>query len=362
MPAPICRESLFQSLLGAFEYSEHLLLVSGPISSGKTITIQAVCSELRSSHDFRTAHAFCETGSTISEVFSDVYRQLTDSDQRYRTLTSLAKFLDRCPIEVPTLIVLDSFDHLDTHIGLTVFRQIEAAVDQQLNPFLSFVIVAHSSPGFFMGNVFSHLHVQFPAYSRTDLIQIVAGTFGTAENHLARVIDICAPLTRDIRDVIFVVHTLGDDIDGPEVGPHVMEILDTMRGQQISRINDLARSAAALLLGAYIASKTSVLSDLLRFARTMQKRSKKPRLLENHDWVSSERVFALAKAIIHAHLGTFETDFSLRLQLNKLKELGLIDLRGDPYLEPKVVCLATDREVNALADAYKIRLHEYLTE
>jgi hypothetical protein len=129
----------------------------------------------------------------------------------------------------------------------------------------------------------------------------------------------------------------------------------------MSRINDLARTAAALLIAVYIGSRTSIASDLLRFARTVQKRKREPKLQEEHDAIPVERAYALAKSIIYSHLGDFDTDFSINLQLQKLAELGLIELRGDIYGDPRVKCLASEQEVNAVARVYEIQLHEYLT-
>jgi hypothetical protein len=144
------------------------------------------------------------------------------------------------------------------------------------------------------------------------------------------------------------------------VGKEVLSIFDTMRSLQLSRINDLARTAAALLLGVYIGSKTTIASDLLKFARTVQWKRKEHRMLEDHDTIPVERAFALAKAIIRAHLGDFETDFSINLQLQKLVELGLLEIRGDVYGDPRVKCLATEHEISAVATAYHINIHEYV--
>jgi hypothetical protein len=75
-----------------------------------------------------------------------------------------------------------------------------------------------------------------------------------------------------------------------------------------------------------------------------------------------ERVFALAKAIIHGQMGGFRTDFSIYLQIQKLADLGLVELRGDLYGEPRVKCIASDQEVGAVAGIYDFRLQEYLNE
>jgi hypothetical protein len=125
-------------------------------------------------------------------------------------------------------------------------------------------------------------------------------------------------------------------------------------------VNDLARTASALLLVVYIGSETSSSSDLLRFARKIQKKNRQPRMLEEHDTIPVERDFALAKSIIYAHLGQFETDFSLHLQLQKLVELGLLEIRGDIYSDPRVKCLASEQEATAVVHSSDTHIHEYV--
>jgi Cdc6-like AAA superfamily ATPase len=320
-------------------------------------------SQFSSAHQLGSAHVFCDTGQVIPVVLTEALRQLTGEDHHPRGLNSIPKFLSKLPIDAPVIIVFDSFDLLD-QTALVLFRQIEAIVDQQVFPWVSFVIVSHSSIQSFTFSPLSHLTIIFPPYSRAEVIQIVQATLHVPEVALSSIIDICSPLSCDLRDIIFVVHTLGADIQksSSAIGSRVISLLDTMRAQQISRINDLARTASAILIAAYIASRTSIVSDLLKFARTVQKKHRRPKLLEEHEWIASERVFALAKAIIDSHMGRFETDFSMQLQLQKLIELGLIDLRGDFHVDPKIACLATDQEINAIADAYNIRLNEYLAE
>jgi hypothetical protein len=59
-------------------------------------------------------------------------------------------------------------------------------------------------------------------------------------------------------------------------------------------------------------------------------------------------------------LSAFETDFSMALQLQKLVDLGLLELRGDIYGDPRIKCLASEQEVTAVARVYGFELHEYL--
>jgi hypothetical protein len=194
------------------------------------------------------------------------------------------------------------------------------------------------------------------------MVKVVCAALGRPEKVVGPVVDICAPLSCDIRDIVFIVHRLSDENEKGRAafGRQVLGIWDTMKTHQISRVNELSRTAAALLLGVYIGSRTSIASDLRRFARTVQKKGKEPRMYEDHDTIPVERAYALAKAIICGFLGEFQTDFSLNLQLQRLVELGLVELRGDIYGDPRVKCLASEQEATSVARVYEIPLHEYL--
>jgi hypothetical protein len=309
-----------------------------------------------------SAHIFCDTDNLICDVLTGVITQLTYEEQRPKSVSSIGKFLNRCPRDLRAVVAFDSFDLLESEAHV-LFKQIEAIVDQRLLPMYSFIFVTHVDPQFFCATPLSFFNILFPVYTKSDIVAIVSDTLHRPDRILLQVVDICAPISRDIRDIIFVVHTLGPDIEKPAalLARQVLTILDSMRTQQMSRVNDLARTAAALLIAVYIGSRTSIASDLLRFARTVHKRKREPKLQEDHDTIPVERAYALAKSLIYSHLGDFDTDFSLNLQLQKLAELGLLELRGDLYGDPRVKCLANEQEVNAVARVYDIQLHEYLT-
>lgn len=357
----LCREQQCLELKDAIDVGEFLIIVSGPASSGKTTSVKAV---VKSTEATRKAHIFCETGDLIPDVLTEIATQVTGIEQKRRSVSQFSKFVQLCRGEDQrTIVVLDSFDLLEKTAPI-LFSKLDGLKDSNLLPAFTFIVVTHVSPQSFITAPLAYFNVLFPAYRKNEIVKILKTTLKEQEPvNLKKVIDICAPITCDLRDIIFVAHTLADlTKPAKDLGPEIRHILDSMRSQRISRINDLAQTAAALLIAMYVASRTSILSDLMRFARTVQKRRKKPKLLEEHEIIPVERVFALAKAIIHSHLGDFETDFSLHLQLQKLVSLGLAEMRGDPFVDPRVKCLATDHEVSALAGVYDIHLQEYLAE
>jgi hypothetical protein len=75
----------------------------------------------------------------------------------------------------------------------------------------------------------------------------MSDTFARPDRAIVPIVDICAPLSCDIRDTIFIVHTPGNDLDQP-LQVLGRRVLDTMRTRQISHVNDLARTAAALVI------------------------------------------------------------------------------------------------------------------
>ena len=357
----LCREGQCKELRDALEAGEYLIVVSGPASSGTTTAVKAV---VRGLEGARKAHVFCDTGDLIPDVLTEVASQVNGVEQKRRSVNNISKFVQVCKGDGErTIVVLDSFDLLE-RTAVALFSKIDALRNSDLLPAFTFIVVTHVNPQCFVTAPLAHFNILFPAYRKDEIVKILGTTLQDQEVvNLKKVIDICAPITSDLRDIIFVAHTL-TDLTKPAkaLGPEIRQILDSMRSQRISRINDLAQTAAALLIALYIASRTTILSDLMRFARTVQKRRKKPKLLEEHEIIPVERVFALAKALIHSHMGAFETDFSLHLQLQKLISLGLVEMRGDPFVDPRVKCLATDHEVSALAGVYSIHLQEYLAE
>jgi hypothetical protein len=50
---------------------------------------------------------------------------------------------------------------------------------------------------------------------KTEIVRIVAEALGRPERHITHVVNICTPLSCDVRDVIFVVRGLSDDVDKP---------------------------------------------------------------------------------------------------------------------------------------------------
>lgn len=362
MLPPLCRESQFGEVSRAVELGERLLVLSGPVSSGKTVTIKAFLQSLPS--DVLRAHVLCETGDTISDVLTETVRQVIGQEVRRRSVSKVSKLVQAIGgSDVRTVVVFDSFDLLEK-VALDLFKKIEAVCDMCVLPCVTFVVATHVSPQHFAMNPLAVYNVVFPGYNRGEIVKIVGTTLGEIEAvRLSGIIDICSPMTCDVRDVIFVVHSIGSaEMTKAELGKRVLDVIDAMRSQRMSRISDLANSAAGLLIAIHIASRTTLTSDLLRFARTRQKKSRKTKMLEEHEYVPLERVFALAKALIYSHLGGFESDFSMRLQLHKLISLGFVEMRGDVFLDPSVRSFASEHEVFALAGQCDVRLDEYLSE
>ena len=100
----------------------------------------------------------------------------------------------------------------------------------------------------------------------------------------------------------------------------------------------------------------------MKFARSIKKRMKTTKLIEEHDYVSLERVFAISKALIYSHIDGIEFDYSAYTALQQLSDLELIEIRGDLFKEPKLKNLATEAEITSIAEKLDIQIHEYVSE
>jgi excinuclease UvrABC helicase subunit UvrB len=78
---PVRREQQFMEIVNAIEYQEHIIIVSGPISSGKTFTVTSVIERFRDPERMLTAHVFCDTENIIADVLTDAIAQLTSQEQ-----------------------------------------------------------------------------------------------------------------------------------------------------------------------------------------------------------------------------------------------------------------------------------------
>lgn len=374
MNAPLCRDEQFHRLFQAIDHDFRLILLTGPISSGKTTTVKSLFDQLKErekAHEFSTlqfAHIYIDTGATIADALSEVAYQIGNITKRIRTFQLLDQVIN--DNNKKTLICFDSFDLLGDSIASALFTQAQAIVSSQLLPNFVFIFVSHVNPMYLTPLPLTFLNISFPAYKKEEIEEIVTSYYPDNEKlptRLKKILDIVGSITTDIRDIIFIAHTISrfEELTQNELTQISIRTLNKMRSQQTCRINNLPTLSAFILLALYIGSKTSVQSDLMKFARALKKKRKKTSsLLEKNDTVPLERIIALTKALIYSHYDNkIDFDFAGFVQIQNLLELDLISIRGSLLGgDAKLVNLATDQEIYTLAQKYNIRIDEYVSE
>ncbi|KAH0788772.1 hypothetical protein GPJ56_007454 [Histomonas meleagridis] len=363
MEHPICRQEQYAKLLYSLKSGSKIILLSGPVSSGKTITVNFLIDQVKDTT--RCVHLYCDTGDTISDVLTSMVQQLSDEETKIKKISSFQQITKYVNDEVETIIVFDSFDLLEDGANDLLAQSI-AVIDSHILTNFTFIFVTHVNPSFFRIDPFSITNIIFPAYDKPELEQIILSAYNKEDDEsfgvlVRKIITISEPMTKDIRDIIFICHSVSG---APQktIGKEILKCLDTMRIQKVCRIDGLSTVASVILLAVYIASKTSTTSDLMRFARSLKKKRRSTKLLEDHEYVSLERVFAISKALFYSHLFEIDFDYSAYLQVQQLERLALIEIRGDIYREPKLKCLANEQEISTIAANLDIHVHEYVTE
>lgn len=367
MDSPLCRENQFKQLSQAVSHNFQLIIVSGPVSSGKTTTVKCLFDQFKEDPTIQCAHIYIDTGDTITDVLSEVAYQVGSITKRIRTFQILAQNINDTDKKI--LIAFDSFDLLGDSNALSLFTQAEAIVDSQILPNITFIFITHANPGFLLNLPLSFFNIQFPAYTNNEIEEIVSSYYSSNSNlpsQIKRILDIVSPITVDIRDIIFIAHTISrfTKLTQNELAQISIRTLNKMRSQQTCRINDLPTLASFILLALFIGTKTSVTSDLMKFARSLKKKKKKVVLLEKNEYVSIERVIALTKALLYSHYDRkIDFDYSGYVQIQNLADLELVSIRGDLFGgEAKLVNMATEQEIFTIAQKFNIHLDEYISE
>ena len=367
MDSPLCRENQFNQLFQAVSHNFQLIIVSGPVSSGKTTTIKCLFDQYKKDPTIHCAHVYIDTGDSITDVLSEVAYQIGNITRRIRTFQNLAQLINEP--DKKTLIAFDSFDLLGDTGALSLFTQAEAIVDSKSIPNFTFIFITHANPGFLLNLPLSFFNIQFPAYTKSQIEDIVSSYYSSNENlpsQIKKILEIVGPITIDIRDIIFIAHTISrfTKLTQNELAQISIRTLNKMRSQQTCRINDLPTLASFILLALFIGTKTSVASDLMKFARTLKKKRKKAILLEKNEYVPIERVIALTKALLYSHYeNKIDFDYAGYVQIQNLADLELISIRGVLFGgEAKLVNLATEQEIFTIAQKFNIHLDEYISE
>ena len=363
MEIPVCREKQFQSIIDAIDCGIHLIAITGPMSSGKTTVINKIIET-----DFLKMNkfmVFCDSQNDSSNIYSKIISTIKPDvgklPKSFRAFYELAIDIS------PSVIFIDSFDLLNQD-GRDVFDKFYAACSSNLLPNLYFVFCARSLPSKFITDPSIVYCIDFPPYKEDEFMQIVTAIHPNAEEdnferYLKSIIKACVTITKDVRDIIYItyqMHKKSIDPDDPAFSKAVVEELREMKKQVEGRVNNLPRLTRALLLGSYIAMKTSALSDLMRLTRSSKRNRKGTTLTEEHEFVPLSRVLAITKSLIFNHMDNFEFDFAVFIQLQNLVDLGLLEIRGDIRGDPKAKCLATQSEVQYVADTLYIEIDQYV--
>ena len=364
---PKCRESQFHKIVDALLAGVRALVITGPMSSGKTITVDSIISS--NVLECKAIHAYCETGLTLKDLFQRLAGLLKKQDRKIKTFQT---FFDEFKDYEKTVIFFDSFDLLQD-VARDAFLTFQAAVDSNLLPQFSFVFISRQNCSFFSSDPLQVFFVDFQSYSVDQIRQIVMNSKEhddpeAFEAFLNRAVKVCEPVTHDVRDIIYITYKSIKDQeeikneDDTHFTKRIVHDLRDTRIQESSRVTDLARAAGLILLATYIGCKTSPASDLLKLSRTAARSRKHQTLKEAHEFVPLGRVFAITKALNFHHTDNFDFDFGVNIQLNTLLEKNLIEVRGDPRTDAKVRILATDDEVEDVAENLGIDLDNYTGE
>ena len=363
MDLPVCRERQFQEIIDAIESGIHLILMTGPISSGKTTCINSI---LKS--DFLKMNKisiFCDSEQDASIVYTKIVQKLKPDSPKFPK--SFKTFYEAV-FDIPkTLIFIDSYDLLKKNRH-EVLDQFITATQSNLLPNLFFIFAARSLPSKVIVDPFATYFVNFPPYTQDEIVEIITSFHPNAEDesfdrYLRSILKASIRITKDLRDIIYISYQMmkkTTNFDDDNFSKEVVQQLGDMKKQVQGRVHNLPNLARALLLGSYVAMHTNALSDLMRLTRSTKKVKKGVSLTEEHEFVPLERILAITKALVFHHMQEFEFDYAVFIQLENLVHLGLLDIRGDIRFSPKAKCLATKKEIDYVAKTLSIDIDMYV--
>lgn len=361
---PLCRENQYNEIVSALSAGIRLIVISGPTSSGKTSTIQSICK--RDDLNMKKHHIFCETDMELGAFYTKLASGFADKERKPRSFQQFIEFFESAS---PSVIFIDSFDLLG-EVGKQIFATFKSAVEGNLLPSFSFVFSSRVSPINFTSDPLSVFNIDFTPYSDSEIMQIVrtAGKNTDTDEfieYLEKVIQVSRPLTHDIRDIIYITFKLEKSEVRPEdkLFPKIiLNELRSIRDSVQSRIVDLPKIGCLLLVAAFIASKTSSLSDVAHLTRASKRGRKQKTYLQPHEYVSLGRIMAISKALDFHHCDNFEFDYAAYIQLQNLQSLKLIEIRGDIRHDPKIKILATEDEVKSVGLNVEIDVQYYISD
>ncbi|EAY11923.1 hypothetical protein TVAG_399280 [Trichomonas vaginalis G3] len=361
---PLCRSNEYTEIVASILTGIRIIVISGPASSGKTTTIQAIVKN--KDLDMRKIHMFCETDMDNGGFYYKLSQAIAPDDKKAR---SFQQFVDYYDSPTPTAIFIDSFDLLGD-LAKQLFTTFKSAVESNIMSKYYFIFISRTSPVNFITDPLTVFNIDFAPYTDNEIFQVVRSCGKHEDNdqfdhYLEQVVNVSRPLTHDIRDIIYITYKLQkseikpDDKLFPKL---VLHELRAIRETVQSRIVDLPKIANLLLIASYIASHTSSLADLAHLSRSAKRQRKHPNFLQEHEYVSINRIFAIAKALNFHYCDDFDFDYSAYTQIQNLYSLNLIEIRGDIRLDPKIKCLATEDEVKSAGLNVEIDVNYYVSE
>ena len=363
MDFPVCREKQLQEIVDAIDCGIHLLLLTGPISSGKTTCVKSIMkSDLL---NMQKSYIFCDSHQDATVIYSKITQKLKpdlpNSPKSFRT------FFEHV-LDVPeTIIFIDSFDLLKKSKH-DVFNKFYTACKANVLPNLYFVFITRSIPSKVVIDPLNVYFISFPPYTESEIVEIITSFHPNAgeesfDNYLKCIMKASLKITKDLRDIIYISYQMKKKeiaFDDDNFSKEVVQQLGNMKKQVQGRVSNLPILARTLLIGSYIAMKTNNLSDFMRLTRSDKKIKKGTQLNAEHEFVPLERILAITKALIFHHLDAFEFDYAVFIQLENLSHLGLLEIRGDIRYNPKAKCIATQKEIECVAKSLSIDIEMYL--
>lgn len=361
---PVRREKQFEQIKDAIMCGVKLITISGPISSGKSITIDALCNY--EDLDMKKVHVYCDGESEFGEIFAKITDNFTKLPKRPKSFRSFFDHMQNAPKSV---IFIDSVELLGEN-ARELFTSVSAAVSSNLLPQITFVFASRSPIKRFTSYPLDIYDIEFPPYTSDDIMAIIPVLHPKAKDpqfstYLERIIFLCQTISRDIRDIIYIafkVFRTDMEPEDPRFAKLVINELSQMRAQKECRVSNLPKLTKTLLLASYIACRTTIQSDLARLTRSAKRQRKGAIYTEKHEFVPLERILAISKALIFHHCDSFECDYAVFIQLQNLLDLGLIEIRGDIRYSPKARCLAPEFEIRYVAKTLGIDIENYISE
>ncbi|EAX97755.1 hypothetical protein TVAG_080150 [Trichomonas vaginalis G3] len=361
---PVQREKQFEQIVEAIQCGIRLITISGPISSGKSTTIDAICKSKKLT--MKKVHVYCDGESEYGDLYGRITDLFTETPKRPKSFRTFYEYMQDAPKSV---IFIDSVELLGEN-ARDLFTSVSAAVQSNLLPNITFVFSSRMPIKRMTSYPLDVFDIEFPAYTSEDIKKIIPVLHPKAkdpnfDSYIDKILFLCQTITRDIRDIIYIAFkVVGNTVqpEDPNFGVIVISELSQMKAQKECRVSNLPKLTKTLLLASYIACRTTIQADIARFTRAAKRPRKGVIYSEKYEFVPLERILAISRALVFYHCDDFECDYAVYIQLQNLVDLGLIEIRGDIRMTPKVRCLAPEFEVHYVAKTLGIDLDMYAGE